>query len=141
LVAEHDSSLRATDLLGQVETGMTSLQQRRLSPLFALLSLGAAVAFAAAANSWESVPEIRDRLLLAVRNTTVPILLLHAANDYSTKPGKEMDAELSRLAKPHALRIYPPAGQTAEDGHNFVYIAVPLWETDVFRFLDHYVGH
>ena len=34
-------SFRATDLLGQVETGMTSLQQRRLSPLFELLSLGA----------------------------------------------------------------------------------------------------
>jgi dienelactone hydrolase len=102
-------------------------------------SIRAAVAFAAAANSWESIPEIRQRILSAVRNTTVPIMLLQTANDFSTKPGKDMDAELSRLGKPHALRIYPPVGRTPEDGHNFVYTTISLWEADVFRFLDDYV--
>ena len=103
-------------------------------------SIRAAVAFAAAANSWESNPEIRERLLIAVRNTTVLIMLLQAANDFSTAPGKAMDAERARLNKPHSLRIYPPVGQTAEDGHNLVYLTT-LWEADVFRLLDEYVGH
>ena len=103
-------------------------------------SIRAEVAFAAAANSWESNPEIRQRLLIAVRNTTVPIMLLQAKNDFSIAPAKAMDAELAQLNKPHSLRIYPPVGQTAEDGHNLVYITA-LWEADVFRFLDEYVGH
>jgi dienelactone hydrolase len=104
-------------------------------------SIRAAVSFAAAANSWESVPEIRSRLLIAVRNTTIPIMLLQAANDFSIKPGKDMAAQLARLDKPHALKIYPPVGQTPEDGHNLVHIAIPLWEADVFKFLDEYVGY
>ena len=104
-------------------------------------SIRALVTFGAAANSWESVPEIRERLLIAVRSATVPIMLLQASNDFSTAPGKAMDAELTRLAKPHALKIYPAVGQTPEDGHNFVHTDIDLWEPDVFRFLDGYVGH
>jgi carboxymethylenebutenolidase len=104
-------------------------------------SLRAAVAFAAAANSWESNPEIRQRLLTAVRNTTVPIMLVQAANDLSTAPGKAMDAERAKLNEPHCLRIYPPVGHTAEDGHNLVYTDIVVWEADVFRFLDDYVFH
>ncbi len=103
-------------------------------------SIRAAVAFAAAANSWESNPEIRQRLLTAIRSIAVPIMLLQAENDFSIAPGKTMDAELAQLKKLHSLRIYPPVGQTAEDGHNFVYTTA-FWESDVFRFLDEYVGH
>jgi carboxymethylenebutenolidase len=102
-------------------------------------SLRAAVTFSAAANSWESSPEVRERMLAAVRKTTVPIMLLHAENDYSTAPGEAMADELARLGKPHVLKIYPPVGRTADDGHNFVYTAVAEWEVDVFGFLDQYV--
>ena len=104
-------------------------------------SLRAAVAFAAAANSWESNQEIRQRLLAAVRDTTVPVMLVQAANDFSIAPGKAMDAERAKLNEPHSLRIYPPVGQTAEAGHNLVYTDIVVWEADVFRFLDEYVGH
>jgi carboxymethylenebutenolidase len=103
-------------------------------------SIRAAVAFAAAANSWESNPEVRQRLLIAVRNTTVPIMLVQAKNDFSIAPGKAMDAERAKLNEPHSLRIYAPVGQTAEDGHNLVYTDIVVWEADVFRFLDEYVG-
>jgi hypothetical protein len=74
-----------------------------------------------------------------VRNTTVLLMLLHSANDYSTAPGKALDAELTKLGKSHVLKIYPPLGQTPDDGHNFVYSAIDEWEADVFRFLDEYV--
>jgi carboxymethylenebutenolidase len=101
----------------------------------------AAVTFAAAAGSWDGSPELRTRMLATVRKITVPVLLLHAANDYSVTPGQAMAGELARLSKPHVLKIYPPVGQTPNDGHNFVYTDVPQWEDDVFRFLDEYVRH
>jgi len=44
-------------------------------------TLRAAVAFAAAANSWEQSSELRERLLTTVNTATVPIMLIHAAND------------------------------------------------------------
>jgi dienelactone hydrolase len=102
-------------------------------------TLRAAVAFAAAANSWERSSELRERLLTAVNEATAPIMLIHAANDYSTAPGYALAGELERLHKPHLLKVYPPVGRTSEDGHNFLYLATPRWEDDVFKFLDEHV--
>ncbi len=101
----------------------------------------AAVTFAAAANSWESSSELRNRLLAAADKATPPIMLIQAANDYSTAPSYALAHELERLHKPHLLKIYPPIGRTSEDGHNFLYLAIPQWEHDVFRFLDQHVKH
>jgi dipeptidyl aminopeptidase/acylaminoacyl peptidase len=99
----------------------------------------AAVAFAAAANSWEHSPELRDRLLAAANKAKASIMLIQAANDYSTAPSYALADELERLHKPHLLKIYPPVGQTSDDGHNFLYLAISRWEPDVFEFLDTYV--
>jgi len=102
-------------------------------------TIRAAVTFAAGAQSWESSPELRERLLTAAHKTTLPGMLVHAANDYSTVPGKTIAGELARLGKPHVLKIYPPVGRTSDDGHNFVYTAIDVWEDDVFKFLDEHV--
>jgi len=102
-------------------------------------SLRAAVAFGAAAGSWEGSLETRERMLTAVRKAAVPIMLVHAANDYSTAPGQVLAGELARLNKAHVLKIYPAYGKTADDGHNFVYTDIAEWEGDVFRFLDEHV--
>jgi len=99
----------------------------------------AAVAFAAAANSWEHSREVRDRLVAAADKATAPIMLIQAANDYSTVPGYALAGELERLHEPHLLKIYPPVGRTSEDGHNLLYLAIPQWEHDVFEFLDEHV--
>jgi dienelactone hydrolase len=99
-------------------------------------TLGAAVTFGAAAASWESSSELRDRMLAAVRSTTVPIMFIHAANDYSTAPGHALAEELAKAGKPYVLKIYPPFGKTADEGHNFVYTDVVEWEADLFGFLD-----
>jgi carboxymethylenebutenolidase len=104
-------------------------------------TLRAAVTFGAAAASWGGSSELRDRILIAVRSTTVPIMLLHAANDYSTAPGQALADELAKVGKPHALKIYPPFGKTADDGHNFVYTDIAQWEGDVFGFLDMHIKH
>ena len=97
----------------------------------------AVVTFGAAANSWVKSADVRKILLAAVDNAKAPIMLIHAANDYDTTPGRDLAAELERLGKSHVLKIYPAVGKTSDEGHNFVYSSVPLWETDVFKFLDH----
>jgi dienelactone hydrolase len=102
-------------------------------------ALRAAVLFSSAGYSWDRSPELRERLLAAVRRTTVPMFFLHAENDYSTNPGKVLTAELARLGKPNRLAIYPAVGNSPEEGHDFPLNSVPVWEPDVFAFLDAYV--
>lgn len=101
----------------------------------------AVVTFAAAANSWQRSSELRDRLMAAAHNTTAPIMLIQADNDYSTKPSYALADTLERLHKPHFMKIYPAVGKTSDDGHNFLYLSIARWEPDVFAFLDKYVKH
>lgn len=96
----------------------------------------AAVAFGPAAASWDGSPELRARLLAAVRKISVPVMLIHTKNDYSVAPGHAMADQLARLSKPQVLKIYPPVGTTQSEGHNFLYTDIGLWESDVFGFLD-----
>jgi carboxymethylenebutenolidase len=99
-------------------------------------NLRAAVIFSGAGYSWDRSPELRARLLDAVEHTRTPVFFIHAANDYSVAPGKALDARLQQLGKPHRLKIYPPVGHTADEGHDFPYLGVSRWEPDVFAFLD-----
>jgi dienelactone hydrolase len=99
----------------------------------------AAVTFAVAAGSWERSLELRERLRAAAEKITAPTMLIQAANDYSTAPSQKLADELRRLHKSYVLKIYPPVGQTSDDGHNFIYLAIPQWERDVFGFLDEHV--
>jgi len=101
--------------------------------------LRAVVIFSAAGYSWDLSPELRARLLAAVEHIRMPVFLIHAANDYSVAPGKALDARLQQLGRPHLLKIYPPIGKTAEDGHAFPLLGVPIWEPDVFAFLDEHM--
>jgi len=71
-----------------------------------------------------------------LHTVAVPVMMIQAENDYSLAPSKAMDEELSRLSKLHVRKIYPAFGQTPSEGHNFLYYYVPLWEQDVFAFLD-----
>jgi dienelactone hydrolase len=132
-------SLHGVDARRIAVTGHSSGGQLALLAAERDSTLRAAVTFSAVARSWESSPEIRERMLSAVRKTTVPLMLLHAANDHSVVPGHAMAHELASLAKPHLLKIYPAVGETPGDGHNFVYTAIDQWEDDVFRFLGEHV--
>jgi hypothetical protein len=62
---------------------------------------------------------------------------LHAVWTCST--GKALDTRLQRLGKPHLLKIYPPIGKTADDGHAFPILGMSIWEPDVFAFLDEHM--
>jgi dienelactone hydrolase len=99
----------------------------------------AVITFAAAANSWERSPELRDHMLKAAGGAHAAVMLVYAQNDYSTAPGTAIADELQRLHRPHLLRIYPAVGLAPEDGHSLLYEDIPAWEEDVFKFLDQYV--
>jgi hypothetical protein len=46
---------------------------------------------------------------------------------------------MTRFGKPVRIKIYPPVGRTADDGHDFVHTMIQEWEPDVFAFLDEFV--
>jgi hypothetical protein len=50
-----------------------------------------------------------------------------------------MAAEMAWLGKPHRIKIYPPFGTTASQGHNLVDLSPVTWERDVFAFLDEHM--
>jgi carboxymethylenebutenolidase len=99
-------------------------------------NLRAVVVFSATGYSFDRSPELRTRLLAAVDHISAPVFFIHAENDYSLSSGKVLDARRKEIGKPHRLKIYPPIGHTAEDGHDFLYQGVSIWEPDVFDFLD-----
>ncbi|HEY7057294.1 MAG TPA: dienelactone hydrolase family protein [Vicinamibacterales bacterium] len=99
----------------------------------------AAVVFGAAAASWQQSPALQARLLAAVRQTSTPVMFIHAANDYSTAPAETLDAEMARLGKVHLLKQYPAFGRTPREGHNLIYGSLGTWEADVFAFLQRHM--
>ena len=100
------------------------------------LGLRAAIAFAPAAMSWAKVPELRSRLIQAVRSATVPLLFVQAENDYDLSPTKAMAQELQKQNKPHQLLIFPEFGKTPAEGHSFCARGAQIWGDAVFAFLE-----
>jgi dienelactone hydrolase len=98
--------------------------------------LKAVVVFSAAGYSWNQSPLLRSRLISAVKNIKAPIMIIHAQNDYSTAPGYVLDSVMNRLNKPHSLKIYPNFGNSANEGHNMIFLSTQTWEGDVFKFLE-----
>lgn len=100
------------------------------------VGLRAAISFAGAAQTWRRLPDLRERMLSAVRNATIPILLIQAKNDYNLAPSRALAEELKRLRKPHKLVIFPPFGNTAAEGHGgFCSRGGNVWGSEVFSFL------
>jgi len=125
---------RRVAVAGHSFGGSLTILQAAIEP-----DLRAAVIFSGAGYSWDRSPELRTRLLAAAEHIRTPVFFIHAANDYSVNPGEALDARLAQLGKPHRLKIYPPIGRTPEDGHNFPFLGIKIWEPDVFGFLDEYM--
>jgi dienelactone hydrolase len=102
-------------------------------------SVRAFVNFAGAAGSWAGSVELRERLIAAAGRITAPVLFVYAENDFSVLPGKVLAAEMARRSKVSRLKLFPPFGKTAAEGHWFVYLGVLRWEENVFAFLDRYI--
>jgi dienelactone hydrolase len=74
-------------------------------------------------------------ILLNQDHIAAPIFFIHAENDYSLSSGKVLNARRELFDKPHRLKIYPPIGDTVDEGHDFLHLGVNIWEPDVFAFL------
>lgn len=105
------------------------------------LGLRAAVNFAGAAQSWRASSSLRDRLIRAVRKATIPVMFVQAENDYDLTPSRVLSAELQQLGKPTKLAIFPPYGNTREEGHGgFCARATNVWGDEVLSFLESNLG-
>ena len=94
-----------------------------------------AVSFAGGAMNWLHNAPMRARLLEAARNAKVPVMFIQAENDFDLGPSRELFAEMTRVGKTTAIRIYPPQGRTVLDGHTFASRSPQLWEKDVLAFI------
>jgi carboxymethylenebutenolidase len=100
------------------------------------LGLRAAVDFAGAAQVWSGSLEMRERMLAAARRATVPVLLIQAENDYDLAPTRALDETLKQAGKPHKVAIFPPFGNTHQDGHSLCVRGGAIWAPTVFSFLE-----
>jgi hypothetical protein len=101
------------------------------------LGIRAFLAFAPAAQSWN--PALAKRLKQTVREARAPIFVIQAKNDYSLEPSEVLGAELQEKGSPNPAKIYPPFGETTQDGHwtfGTRRDGIALWAPDVNAFLD-----
>lgn len=96
----------------------------------------AAIDFAGASMTWASAPPLRERMKLAAKNAKVPVFFIQAQNDFDTTPSLVLSGEMNAAKKPMRVKIYPPNGTTAADGHHFCAGGdSPPWGNDVLDFL------
>jgi dienelactone hydrolase len=97
------------------------------------------VDFAGAAMNWERTPHLRELMIQSVRALTVPIFLIQAENDYSTRPTKELAAVLESEGKAFEARVFPPFGANEDEGHWFERAGPLVWGPRVRDFLSRYL--
>lgn len=95
----------------------------------------AAVDAAGGAESWQSAPSLQQMMKAAVRQSKAPMLFFQAENDFDLSPSRQLSAEMYAAGKEAELKIYPPFGRSARDGHSFAYQGASVWFGDVFAFL------
>jgi dienelactone hydrolase len=95
-----------------------------------------AVDFAGGAMMWDRSGPLRRRMIESASRATIPVLFLQAANDFNTAPTRVLAAEMARLDKLCASRIYPPSGTTMRDGHRLCRRNIGVWGRDVLAWFD-----
>jgi len=94
-----------------------------------------AVAMCPGAESWGD-PLLQQRLLTATQGINIPVFLLHPNKDASTEPGYVLGQSFQKLQKSYSLKIFPPFGPEAEQGHCFGGAqGNHVWAPDVLKFL------
>jgi dienelactone hydrolase len=99
------------------------------------LEVCAAVDAAGAAQSWERSPAVRRLMTQAAERARAPVLFIQAENDFDTAPSRVLHATMVRARKAAEIRLYPPFGSGAPEGHAFAYRGVKVWAGDVLAFL------
>ena len=97
--------------------------------------LKSVIIFGAGGYSWDRSIQLRKLLFNATENITVPVMIIHAQNDYSVNPGYALDSAMTVHRKAHFLKIYPSFGKLEFEGHNIISLSTGTWQSDVFEFL------
>jgi len=96
----------------------------------------AAIAISPAAESWNGNRFLQDRLVRAVRNVDMPVMILQPPKDASLEPIRVLGAELTRAGKRHVDKIYPATGPLDEQMHCFGGAkGMHVWAADAVAFL------
>jgi len=98
-------------------------------------NMKAVIVFCPAGYSWDRNPQLRAALSDVVKKIKSPVMSVHPQNDYSISSGETLDSVMDVTSHPHLLKIYPSYGQSATEGHNFLFLNPNMWEADVFEFL------
>ena len=62
---------------------------------------------------------LRDRLIRAVRNISIPVMLIQPAKDDSLEPSRVLGAEFTKRGKSYVGKVYPATGPEEEQRHCF----------------------
>jgi hypothetical protein len=81
-------------------------------------------------------PQLQRLMIRAVQNASAPIFFFQAANDYDLAPSERLSTAMKEAGNMYEVKIYPPYGNSPQDGHVFGYFASAMWPEDVFRFLN-----
>ena len=102
----------------------------------------AAFPISPAAQTWERNPEIRDRLIAAVRQITIPVLLIQPPKDDSLGPARVLGEEARRARKTSfTAKVYPPTMPANEQVHCFGGAkGMHNWEAEAVAFFDGVLG-
>jgi hypothetical protein len=64
------------------------------------------------------------------------MLFIQAENDYDLTPSYTLASELEGAGRVAQVRIFPPFGQSAQNGHDFCVRGAEVWGPFVLSFLD-----
>jgi len=95
------------------------------------------IPFAPAAMTWANT-ELQKRLVEAVRRAERPIFLIQAQNDFNLGPSQTLGVELERKGPPNQAKVYPPFGNSNQEGHGMfatIKSGIEIWGTDVLAFI------
>jgi carboxymethylenebutenolidase len=96
----------------------------------------AAIDAAGGAESWRLAPELQAVMVHAVGNSQAPIFFFQATNDYDISPSRILSTNMKESGKVSEVKIYPPFGKSAADGHSFTWLGSSTWANDVLAFLE-----
>lgn len=89
-----------------------------------------------AAQSWSGSKGLQEIMKRAVANASSPILFFQAENDYDLSPIKVLSSHMKKSGKIAEIKIYPPFGSSAKEGHSLAWAGVSIWFNDALSFIN-----